>query len=148
GPEELRWFIENPEPFPIEGVFEIADCRENLLRLYQKGFEQGYRTGYRNLNPLYTVRYGELTTVTGIPGSGKTNWLDDLSVNLARLHGWNFAPFSPENLPLEQHMAALAEKFVKKPFHDGPTPRMSPEELETAMAWVNDHFSWIMPSSE
>jgi len=89
-----------------------------------------------------------LTPITGIPGSGKSNWLDDLLVNLARLHGWSFALFSPENLPLEQHMAALAEKYLRKPFHDGPTPRMSQEELETAMTWVGQHFSWIMPNSE
>jgi len=148
GAEDLRWFIENPEPFPIEGVFEISDRREDLVRLYEQGFDKGHGTGWRNLNPLYTVRPGELTAVSGIPGSGKTNWLDDLLVNLARLHGWSFGLFSPENLPLEQHMAAMAEKYIRKPFHDGPTPRMNPEELKTGMTWVNEHFSWIMPSSE
>jgi twinkle protein len=148
GAEDVQWFIENAEPFPIEGVFEILDRREDLLRLYHQGFEQGYRTDWRDLDRLYTVRPGEFTAVTGIPGSGKSNWLDALLVNLARQHGWNFALFSPENLPLEQHMAAIAEKYIGKPFHKGSKLRMNPEELEAGMDWVNDHFSWIMPSSE
>jgi len=148
GAEDLRWFVEHAEKFPIEGVFEICDRREDLLRLYREGFGRGYSTGWKAIDQLYTVRPGELTPITGIPGSGKSNWLDDLLVNLARLHGWSFALFSPENLPLEQHMAALAEKYLRKPFHDGPTPRMSQEELETAMTWVGQHFSWIMPNSE
>ena len=104
--EDLRWFIENAEAFPIEGVFEISDRREDLLRLYEHGFEQCYLTGWRNLNSLYTVRPGELTAVTGIPSSGKSNFLDALLVNLARLHSWSFALFSPENLPLEHHMGS------------------------------------------
>jgi twinkle protein len=56
--------------------------------------------------------------------------------------------FSLENLPLEQHMAAIVEKFVARPFHGGSTPRMSRAELDAGMAWVADHFTWIMPSNE
>jgi len=146
--EDLRWFIENAEPFPIEGAFEFSDRREDVLRLYEHGYEHGHLTGWRELNRLYTVRPGEITVVTGIPSSGKSNFVDALLVNLARLHGWNFAIFSPENLPLEQHMAAISEKYVEKPFHEGPTPRMTREELEAGMQWAGDHFTWIMPSSE
>lgn len=148
GAEDLRWFIEHAEPFQLEGVFEISDCREDLLRLYRNGFEKGHPTGWRELDRFYTVRPGEFTAVTGIPGSGKSNWLDALLVNLARLHGWNFALFSPENLPIEQHMASIAEKYAGIPFHDGPMSRMNDRQLEAAMAWANEHFSWIMPSSE
>ena len=148
GADDLRWYIENAEPFPIEGVFQIADRRADLLRLYEHGFERGYSTGWRELDRLYTVRPGEFTAVTGIPSSGKSNWLDNLLVNLARLHGWNFALFSPENLPLEQHMAAIAEKYSRKPFRDGPTSRMTVVEFESALSWVDDHFAWIMPTSE
>jgi twinkle protein len=88
GADDLRWYIENTEPFPIEGVFQISDRRADLLRLYQHGFERGYVTGWPELDLFYTVRAGEFTAVTGIPSSGKSNWLDNLLVNLARLHGW------------------------------------------------------------
>jgi twinkle protein len=148
GAEELQWYIENAEPFPIEGVFEISDRRDDLFHLYEYGFEQGRCTGWRDLDRLYTVRPGEFTAVTGIPSSGKGNWLDALLVNLARMHGWNFALFSPENLPLERHMAAIAEKYLRKPFHNGPTSRMTRVELEAGIAWGNEHFSWIMPGNE
>jgi twinkle protein len=83
GALDLAWYIENAEPFPFEGVFEISDRREDLLRLYEQGFERGHRTGWRELDKLYTVRPGEFTAVTGIPSSGKSNWLDCLLVNLA-----------------------------------------------------------------
>jgi len=148
GADDLRWFIDNAEAFPIEGVVEVSDCHEDLMRLYERGFERGYSTGWKELDRLLTICPGHVTPVTGIPGSGKTNVIDCLAVNCAMLHGWTFALFSPENLPVEQHMAALAEKYLKKPFNDGPTPRMSKKEFETALQWVNEHFSWILPSNE
>jgi twinkle protein len=128
GPPDLAWYIENAEPYPLKACLRFR--REDVLRLYEQGFERGHRTGWRELDKLYTVRPGEFTAVTGIPSSGKSNWLDCLLVNLAKLHDWNFAVFSPENLTLEQHMAAIAEKYAGKPFHDGARQRMSAPELE------------------
>src|SRR5262249_31214594 len=69
-------------------------------------------------------------------------------VNLARHQAWPVALFSPENLPLDQHMAAMAEKYLGVPFHEGPTPRMTPAQRDAALAWVNEYFTWIMPESE
>ena len=37
----------------------------------------------QSLDEYYTVRPGEFTVLTGIPNSGKSNWLDALNVNLA-----------------------------------------------------------------
>jgi twinkle protein len=91
GAEELRWYIENAQPFPIEGVFEISDRLDALVRLYERGFERGYKTGWSALDAYYTCRPGEVTVITGIPGSGKSNLIDCLDVNLALLHGWSFA---------------------------------------------------------
>ena len=33
---------------------------------------------------------GELTVVTGVPNSGKSEWVDALMCNLAVQHGWTF----------------------------------------------------------
>jgi twinkle protein len=148
GVEEVQWYIEHATPYPIEGAVGIDDYREEIRRLYEQGRPHGVSTGWTTLDAYYRVFPGQLTVVTGIPGSGKSNWLDCLLVNLARTHGWSIAIFSPENLPLEQHMAEMAAKYLKKPFYDGRTPRMTPVERDDALAWIADHFTWIMPKSE
>jgi twinkle protein len=148
GPVDLAWYIENAEPFPIEGVFGPDDLKTEIYDLYEKGLTAGLSTGWKKLDAYYTVRQREVTVVTGIPGSGKSNFIDCLLVNLAREHGWNFAIFSPENLPLEEHMARVTEKYFRKPFADGPTPRMTRSELEAALEWVKEHFKWIAPDDE
>lgn len=40
---------------------------------------------------------GELTVVTGVPNSGKSEWIDALLCNLNRSVGWKFVLCSMEN---------------------------------------------------
>lgn len=40
---------------------------------------------------------GELTIVTGVPNSGKSEWIDALLCNLNESTGWKFALCSMEN---------------------------------------------------
>jgi twinkle protein len=85
---------------------------------------------------------GRLSVVTGIPNSGKSEFVDALMVNLAMRYGWHFAVCSLENPPGE-HISKLAEKYLGLPFWDGPTRRMSESELMRAMDWADDHFHLI-----
>jgi twinkle protein len=48
-------------------------------------------SGWAALDQYYRVVPGELTVVTGVPNSGKSEWLDALLVNLSAAHGWAFA---------------------------------------------------------
>lgn len=54
---------------------------------------------------------GELTIVSGLPNSGKSEWLDALAVNLAKQHGWRFGLCSLENTPVD-HARKLMEKYT------------------------------------
>lgn len=148
GAAVLAECIENAEPFPIAGVFDVADLSARIDRLYECGWERGVSTGWEEVDRFYTVRAGEFSVITGMPNSGKSNWLDALLVNLARQHGWRFALFSPENQPLEDHMARMCEKWAGAPFADGPRERMDRESLRMAKAWVRDHFTWILPDDD
>lgn len=145
GRDVLRRCIEDAEPYPISGVFTAMDVSDRIKSLYQHGWEKGHSTGWPSVNKFYTVRPGEFTVVTGIPNSGKSNWMDALLVNLAKIHGWNFAIFSPENQPIEDHMARMIEKWAGQPFFDGPTRRMDETVLEQGQEWLDSHFAWILP---
>lgn len=148
GADVLRECIDHAQSFPLAGVFAVQDLSERIRALYEHGWEKGVSTGWDEVDQLYTVRPGEFTVVTGMPNSGKSNWLDALLVNLARDHGWQFAVFSPENQPLEDHMARMCEKWAGAPFEEGPTPRMDRDSLRMAMEWAGNHFSWILPDDD
>lgn len=148
GVEALAECIAQAQPYPIDGVFTALDLSEKINRLYLNGWEIGSPTGWRGLDPYYTVRPGEVTVVTGIPNSGKSSWLDNLIVNLAKGQGWGIAVFSAENQPMEDHMARLIEKASGAPFGLGKQDRLSQAELDVAKDWLGQHFTWILPSDD
>jgi twinkle protein len=142
GPEVLRECIEAAEPYPISGLHGVRDFVDDTIALYRDGRKRGLSTGWNSLDELMTIRPGELSVVTGVPGSGKSEFIDALAVNLAHSYGWRFALCSFENPPAE-HIAKLAEKHLGAPFWDGPTPRMSEADLGRAMDWIADRFYLI-----
>src|SRR3990167_571311 len=118
-----------------------------LRRLYDQGMPAGDRTGWPSVDKLYSVAPGMLTIITGYPGSGKSEWLDALLLNLST-QGWLFAVYSPENLPHEQHISKWLEKTLRKPFRHGPTERMTWDEGQEALFEVGEHFRFITSKAE
>jgi twinkle protein len=145
GSDVLRDCLMDGRPYPISGVVMALEILPDVLSLYRTGSQRGVSTGWTSLDHLYTVKPGQMTIVTGIPGSGKSEWLDALMVNIAQEDGWSFAVFSPENFPPQRHLQKWLEKLTGKPFRDGPTARMTEADIESWMPFLDQHLHFIMP---
>jgi len=150
GKDAAAAVITNAVPMPVVGLFGIPDLAGDVDLLYAEGMRPGVSTGWACLDEFYTVRPGEMTIVTGIPGSGKSNWLDALLVNLHREQEWAFALFSPENWPPERHVANILEKIIRKPFSTkySYTERMREDEVASGMQYMDGFFHFIMPPED
>ncbi|KAJ1414365.1 TOPRIM domain [Sesbania bispinosa] len=148
GPDALKEVIENAELYPIRGLFNFRNYFDEIDAYYHRtlGYEVGISTGWNNLNELYNVVPGELTIVTGVPNSGKSEWIDALLCNLNQIAGWKFALCSMEN-KVREHARKLLEKHLKKPFFNDrygqDVERMSAEEFEQGKLWLSDTFYLI-----
>ena len=80
--------------------------------------------------------------VTGIPNHGKSSFLDQVLTKMAEDHKWRFCIFSPEH-STSMHLRRLVQIRTRKAFDEGFSNRMSKEELQDALAWVNEHFYFI-----
>lgn len=144
----LRTAMLRAEPWPIVGLYSPDRYFPEVQRLYENGYMVGEKIGYQALDELYSVALGQLTLVTGIPGGGKTNFVDQIMVNLAKRRGWKFAICSFENPP-DLHIIQLAEKYHKLSFfrcEQQPSRRMTQSQLDQAQAWVREHFMFIEQS--
>lgn len=148
GPQKLGILLDTAKAIPVKGIFDIDDVEDRFDDLYYNGLTKGYTTGYESLDEHYTVVPGQWTILTGIPGHGKSNFLDSLMVNLATMHDWRFAIFSPENQPIARHFANIMEKYYQQPFDIGRAGRITEEQKEEGKEWLKKHFSVILPDED
>jgi len=140
GKEELAKIIESATPYPVDGIFELNDFSVELDEIFENGMPAGVSTGWKNVDDFYRPLPGQWTLVTGVPGMGKSEWLDALVMNLTKEHFWITGICSPENQPISYHASKLMEKYAGKRLY-----KMDKEEYAEAKEWVNTFFKFIMP---
>lgn len=130
-------------------VLPFDEIAEGVRSLYNSGgLKRGASTGWPSLDGHYTVAKGAWTLISGIPGHGKSGFIDHLAINLAQLHDSQVVMFSAENYPPASHVASMIEKFLGEPFNTGPSARMSAEAMERGSSFVRDHFRFIDPAAD
>ena len=136
--------IEAAKEYPIEGVFNAIDIQDSIWDYYNNGLPSGFGIGMHEFDMFLKFQPGYLTVITGIPGHGKSEFLDFLMCRLNISHDWKFALYSPENHPLQLHFSKLAEKVIGKPF-EGQN-RMSPLDLTSTIEYLKDVFYFVNPA--
>ena len=145
GAEKLRLTIDDCEPFPIEGVFTTMDVKDELENLYFNGLEGGETIGVKEFDKLITWQAGRVYTVTGIPGHGKSEFVDYILTRLNVLRGWKPGYFSPENWPIELHASKIIEKITGKKFK---SEFLNKNEFDDVVSYMADNFYFILPEDD
>ena len=142
GRKAVEKMVVDCQPWPVAGLYDASHFYDQLDDIYENGIGKGVATGYSGVDELYSIVTGQLTVVTGHPSSGKSEFIDQIMVNLAERLGWKFAICSFENEP-RIHIAKIISKHFSKPFFQGVTPRLTAEELERGKSFVKEHFSFL-----
>ena len=148
GEAALRGAIDNAEGFPLRGLFRFSDFEDDIANYFgveESSEMKGVSTGWKSIDNHYRVVPGELTVITGVPNSGKSEWVDALMCNLAVQHGWTFALCSMEN-KVHEHARKLVEKYTGEPWFEGKytkKARMRPETMRQGLHWLDNQFVLI-----
>jgi len=137
--ETVRKQILNANPVPLHGLNNIEHYADEFQSLYEQGQPRGVSTGLASVDELFTLQTGYLNIVTGYPGDGKSAFLDQIIVNVAKNYGWKTCYCSFEKPPT-LHSVQLAQVLVGKPFFEGQNERMTQEEKDFAVDWINEHI--------
>ena len=111
GKEKLVQRITSARPVPLENVTTFKDIEDEVTDFVRNGFKKGYQVGLSNFDDIFSTYTGQFITVTGIPSSGKSDFVDQMVVGYNRNYGWKTAFASPENAPTYLH----AHKLMRKP---------------------------------
>jgi twinkle protein len=135
--------LEAAEEYPLEGVVTVDNLSEDIWRLRRDGLKRGCDISISEFNDLLTFVPGYVTGVTGIPNHGKSEFLDQIIVDLSVKHDWRFGIFSPENYPLQLHFAKLASKLLGVSFNE-----TNDAQIISAMNYCRDNFFYIVPEED
>jgi twinkle protein len=135
------------KPWPVPGLEDVEAYEAEVYDSFDGKGPQPLSLGWREMDKALKVLPGQLVVITGIPNHGKSRWVDNVIIRTMERHRWSWAMFSPETDEIG-HLADLAETYQQKPFHDGPTERMSRDELREAMEWLKDYLVIIEPMED
>ena len=117
GKEKLQERVSSARPVPLENVTTFRDIEDEVTDFVRNGFKKGYQVGLENFDDIFSTYTGQFITVTGIPSSGKSDFVDQMVVGYNRNYGWKTAFASPENQPTYLH----AHKLMRKTWEGMPT---------------------------
>lgn len=142
GSDSLLKCLANAPEIKLEGIFTVSDFEQSLDALFENGMQKGVTIGHDNFDRLLSFETKRLCVVTGIPGSGKSEFIDEIAERLNMRYGWRFAYFSPENAPLAYHASKLIEKFTGKKFDK---EHLSFGEYKQVKQHLETNFFFISP---
>jgi twinkle protein len=115
--QKLAERIEGARPVPLENVTTFRDIEDEVTDFVRNGFKPGYQVGLQNFDNIFSTYTGQFITVTGIPSSGKSDFVDQMVIGYNQNYGWKTAFASPENVPTYLH----AHKLMRKVWQGMPT---------------------------
>jgi len=140
GKESLVSRITAATPVPLENVTTFRDIEGDVTDFVRNGFKPGYQVGLRDFDSIFSTYTGQFITVTGIPSSGKSDFVDQMCVGYNQLYGWKTAYASPENQPTFLH----AHKLMRKMWGGMPSEAdINTEKWNTIADMCNSSFYHI-----
>ena len=138
--KELLSRIKQAHPVPLENVTTFRDIEDEVTDFVRNGFKRGFTVGLHNFDKIFSTYTKQFITVTGIPSSGKSDFVDQMCVGYNREYGWKTAFASPENAPTYLH----AHKLMRKVWGDMPNKGdIGGDKWNQVAQHVNDNFFFI-----
>lgn len=142
GRDVLTEQIKFAEEWPIDGLYSVSTYAQNVLDLYHGVGPRPYSVMNESFDKCLRVIPGQFVVVTGIPNHGKSRFVDQVAIWTAEHHDWKWVIFSPETEEA-QHISDLCELRARYPFFDGINGRMTENDLNMALRWLEQYFQFI-----
>jgi len=140
GKEKLKQTIGKARAYPLENVTTFKDIEGDVKDFVTHGFKPGFQVGLENFDRIFSTYTSQFITVTGIPSSGKSDFVDQMVVGYNANYNWKTAFASPENAPNYLH----AHKLMRKVWGDMPQHEdIGGAKWNEVADHINDNFYFI-----
>lgn len=132
GDKVIGQIIDTQQWMDIDGVFRPSElppvATAKVFDIDMPGFNEHMK-----------IRLGDFSVITGIPGMGKSTFVNDVLCRVAHKHNLKIAFASFEQHPSLDHMRNLRR------WYRGQNPTASQQQADE---WIEKHFCFIYPSDK
>lgn len=141
----LTQTIKDAIEIPVSGIVNLSSMYDEIYSMFNEGLKKGKLIGFLTIDSVVSWELGRMAVVTGIPGHGKSEFVDWICAKLNVLHGWKVGFFSPENYPVKYHYSKIFSKITGKEFKVG---KVSSDEYELTFNYIEKNFFFIFPEDD
>lgn len=131
GEDAVTAVLNGAQHYPVKGVYTLADYPDAPQIAT-------YGTGWQIVDTVFQMFAPSFIVISGLPGSGKSTWLTNLLINIAEMHGWKSAVFSPE-MPIVPHLRDKMRRIAGR----SPIDKMNGQRLANVDHWISENFVFI-----
>lgn len=133
--EKLKGLIDEAQLTPMDNIVVLEDHNEELDDFWLNGFERGMTMDLPDFDKHFSLALKQYTLFTGVPQSGKSEFLDQLLLKINLKYGHKIGYCSTENEPFTFHYDKLVQKLY------GRRPNGSTEVSSDDVKYVKDHIT-------
>jgi len=120
---------------------KLIDYTPQIIHHHKNGQARGKEIGFRCLKDLVTFKPKYTTYLLGFPRSGKTEFHLEILFNLTQQYGDKHALMSPEIGGVEDVIAELVSKYLRKNFFKSDFSYSATEsQIYQAMTYLSEYF--------
>lgn len=145
GKEKVKEVVLSAEQPPISGVYYAEDLTDEITEIFFNERVVGETTHYPEFDKIFKWKRRDINLWFGYGNYGKTQAFLDKALIKSMYDGWRWAVFCPENFPATDFYIDLMEMFVGKHIDDRMGNKMTVDELNDAIAFMQAHFIYVYP---
>ena len=141
GKDEVSNLISKSYSYPLECESTMDMMAATLMDYYKNGYPKGFKAGINGFDELLSFYPGQLTLVTGVPNSGKDEFINAVVAGLAVNHKQKTAIWGYEE-PSTITATKLIEKIYGKAFdfRKDASNRINESQFERGLLFVDEYF--------
>lgn len=138
GAEVVREIIEGARACHTTDIITVSQRRQEVINVLHGNYDHGYSVGYGPLTDrvFHPTDTGGLIIMTGMPNSGKTDFLNDLTCRIMRDTGRFVCYLSFEVPDKDKHIAHLVHLMLGK----ANTTAYTDEQLAPYIDFLDTHM--------
>lgn len=128
-----------------KAYFRINEFRQEVLDKRNETFERGFEIGFKSAEDYINLKKGFTSYIYANPFAGKSSFILNTYIYLARRYKAKIAIYSPESGGKDALVSYLCQLVMGKKLHGVGAKKASDAEWLAALDFLNEHFLILDP---